>query len=665
MFFRQLATTEASLSYFFGCATVGKAVAVDVVAGDEQWFLDQAKGANVRITYVIDTHVHADHYSGGRKLAGLAGAPYCLHESNRGKVDYDFLPLADGQVLDAGNVKVKVLHTPGHTPDSICLLVTDLRRGEAPWFVVTGDTLFVGAVGRPDLLGRETEMAAQLHETLHEKLLSLPDEIEIFPGHQAGSACGVGLSGKPSSTLGFEKRWNPLLSKATRRVRDGGARSSTEARGDGADAARQLRPDGVAAMTEAVIRLGLRENLPQFALLVVVNAFVGRDGGPRAQHPAGDRRAGIPCRCACGDPVVHRRFRHHQSPDQLWRRTVCRSLRAQARPRRRLAGRDSGAVPADVGTGLVVDRGGQRAAGRQPGAHLVDDGDHEDRPRRADAARARDGRQRVRRLCSRRRERLRHRLDRRALRPAAATVLSRHRVRDAGTPALRAMVRETKHHVAHESNLRAAEAPERPLSQREVFWRTSLTDRNLSSVSQAGLVNNLNDGMAWGIFPLYFAAAGIGLERIGILAGLYPAVWGIMQLFTGAWSDRIGRKRLIVGGMWVQAAGIGVTTATSSFAMFAVGAVLLGAGTAMVYPTLLAAIGDVAHPRWRASAVGVYRLWRDLGYAIGALLAGIVADAFGLAAAMWLVAVVTFGSGMVAALRMSETLPVRHHRSAR
>ena len=213
MFFRQLATTEASLSYFFGCATVGKAVAVDVVAGDEQWFLDEAKRANVRIAYVIDTHVHADHYSGGRKLAELAGAPYCLHESDRGKVDYEFLPLADGQVLDAGNVKVKVLHTPGHTPDSICLLVTDLRRGEAPWFVVTGDTLFVGAVGRPDLLGREAEMAAQLHQTLHEKLLSLPDEVEIFPGHQAGSACGVGLSGKPSSTLGFEKRWNPLLSK--------------------------------------------------------------------------------------------------------------------------------------------------------------------------------------------------------------------------------------------------------------------------------------------------------------------------------------------------------------------------------------------------------------------------------------------------------------------
>jgi MFS family permease len=221
------------------------------------------------------------------------------------------------------------------------------------------------------------------------------------------------------------------------------------------------------------------------------------------------------------------------------------------------------------------------------------------------------------------------------------------------------LVRETQHHVQHEASLRTSGAAERSLSQREVFWRTTLTDRNLSSVSQAGLVNNLNDGMAWGIFPLYFAAAGMRLEQIGLLAGLYPAVWGVMQLFTGAWSDRIGRKGLIVWGMWVQAGGIAVTALTSSFAMFAVGALLLGAGTAMVYPTLLAAIGDVAHPAWRASAVGVYRLWRDLGYAIGALLAGLVADVLGLAAAMWLVAAITLGSGVIAALRMSETLSAK------
>jgi MFS family permease len=224
------------------------------------------------------------------------------------------------------------------------------------------------------------------------------------------------------------------------------------------------------------------------------------------------------------------------------------------------------------------------------------------------------------------------------------------------------LVRDTRDHVAHETALRSAKQAEAHVSQREVFWRTTLSDRNLSSVSQAGLVNNLNDGMAWGIFPLYFAAAGIGLERIGVLAALYPATWGMMQLFTGAWSDRIGRKRLIVGGMWVQAIGIAITAATTSFTPFALGSLLLGLGTAMVYPTLLATIGDVAHPGWRASAVGVYRLWRDLGYAIGALLAGVVADAFGLAAAMWLVAFITFGSGTIVALRMRETLArlVRH-----
>jgi glyoxylase-like metal-dependent hydrolase (beta-lactamase superfamily II) len=212
MFFKQLATKESSLSYFFGCGGLGKAVAVDVVAGDEDWFIEEARAAKVEITHVIDTHVHADHYSGGRALARRVDAPYCLHESDRALVKYDFAPLSDGQVLDIGNVKIKVLHTPGHTPDSLCLLVTDKRRGEAPWFIVTGDTLFVGAIGRPDLAGQEREMAGVLYDSLHAKLMPLPDEVEIYPGHQAGSACGAGLSGKPSSTLGFEKRWNPMLS---------------------------------------------------------------------------------------------------------------------------------------------------------------------------------------------------------------------------------------------------------------------------------------------------------------------------------------------------------------------------------------------------------------------------------------------------------------------
>jgi MFS family permease len=200
-----------------------------------------------------------------------------------------------------------------------------------------------------------------------------------------------------------------------------------------------------------------------------------------------------------------------------------------------------------------------------------------------------------------------------------------------------------------------AAAPAR--SPREVFVQTSFTDRDLSSVCQAGLVNNLNDGMAWGLFPLLFAAAHLPLAQVGALAALYPAVWGVAQLATGAWSDRVGRKGLIVVGMWTQAAAIVVIGLGASFGVFAAGAVLLGLGTAMVYPTLLATIGDVAGPGWRASAVGVYRLWRDLGYAVGAVLAGVVADAFGLDAAVFAVAALTFASGGVVAARMRET----HH----
>src|SRR5262249_15154062 len=150
----------------------------------------------------------------------------------------------------------------------------------------------------------------------------------------------------------------------------------------------------------------------------------------------------------------------------------------------------------------------------------------------------------------------------------------------------------------------------------------------LSSCSQAGLVNNLNDGLAWGIFPIYFADAGLSVARIGLLAAIYPAVWGVGQLATGGLSDRVGRKWLIASGMLVQASAIASIAMTTGFGPWLGGAVLLGAGTAMVYPTLLAAIGDVAHPHWRARAVGVYRLWRDAGFAVGAILAGVIADAF-------------------------------------
>ncbi len=224
------------------------------------------------------------------------------------------------------------------------------------------------------------------------------------------------------------------------------------------------------------------------------------------------------------------------------------------------------------------------------------------------------------------------------------------------------LVRETRAFAEHEAatQVNTSAAAHQGLSTRQVFLLTSFKEKALSAASQAGMINNLNDGLAWGVFPLYFASYGLSVSRIGILAALYPAVWGAGQLLTGALSDRVGRKWLIASGMWTQAVAIGLIAAVRSFGPWAAGALLLGAGTAMVYPTLLAAIGDVAHPRWRASSVGVYRLWRDGGFAVGALLAGVVADLLGLAAAIWTVAALTAASGVVVAVRMYET----HRRTA-
>jgi MFS family permease len=217
-----------------------------------------------------------------------------------------------------------------------------------------------------------------------------------------------------------------------------------------------------------------------------------------------------------------------------------------------------------------------------------------------------------------------------------------------------ALVRETHHHARAEAGARPPDAV--PLSDRQIFTRTSFTDPALSSASQAGMVNNLNDGLAWGLFPLMFAAAGLSLSRIGILAALYPAVWGLGQLLTGALSDRIGRKPLIVNGMLLQALALAGFAVADTFTWRAAAAVLLGAGTAMVYPTLLATVGDIAHPSWRARSVGIYRLWRDCGFAVGALLAGAIADLWGIRPAIWAIAALTAASGALVALRMHETL---------
>ena len=197
-------------AYLFGCGTLGRCAVVDPRADDVDAYPAFATDKAMRITHVIDTHVQADHRSGGRALAQRVGAKYCLHVS--ADVGFAFVPLADGQRLELGNTVIQVLHTPGHTPESLCLVVSDLRRGPEPWFVLTGDTLFVGAVGRPDLPGDAAANAARLHASLHEKLLRLPDDVEVYPAHYAGSACGAGLSGKPTSTIAAERRWNRLLS---------------------------------------------------------------------------------------------------------------------------------------------------------------------------------------------------------------------------------------------------------------------------------------------------------------------------------------------------------------------------------------------------------------------------------------------------------------------
>jgi MFS family permease len=234
------------------------------------------------------------------------------------------------------------------------------------------------------------------------------------------------------------------------------------------------------------------------------------------------------------------------------------------------------------------------------------------------------------------------------------------------------LVRETRGHADLEAQLADADQPtgrnttpnqppaaSRPdqLSTRQVVVATSWREPALSACSQAGLVNNLNDGLAWGLLPLLFVRGGLSVAQVGLLAALYPAVWGLGQLLTGPLSDRLGRKPLITGGMLLQAMALASTAFAGSFLPWAAAAILLGVGTAMVYPTLLAAISDVAHPNWRASAVGVYRLWRDAGFAVGALLAGLVADLAGLTAAVWVVAALTAASGLVVAGRMYETHP--------
>jgi MFS family permease len=214
------------------------------------------------------------------------------------------------------------------------------------------------------------------------------------------------------------------------------------------------------------------------------------------------------------------------------------------------------------------------------------------------------------------------------------------------------LVRETRGHAEEEARSHRTLTTPRPF--RTTFVQTSLRDRSLSAICQAGLVNNLNDAMVWGLVPIFLAHEGLAISRIGIIAAIYPASWGLAQLATGAWSDRTGRKPLIVAGLWLQAAGIIGLVAAQEYLGWIAAALAMGIGTALVYPTLIAAIGDRAHPSWRASAVGVYRLWRDLGYAAGGLVVGITTDAVDESAAIIVVGILTGVSGLIVAFRMRD-----------
>ena len=217
-------------------------------------------------------------------------------------------------------------------------------------------------------------------------------------------------------------------------------------------------------------------------------------------------------------------------------------------------------------------------------------------------------------------------------------------------------VRETHGHALHESRVSAG-PPDTDVHWLRLAWRSTISDPSLSAASQAGLVNNLNDGLAWGLLPIVWASAGLDLGQIGLLAAAYPATWGVVQVATGGLSDRIGRKRLIVAGMLAQAAAIAAIAAWTGFGPWLGAAIVLGVGTAMVYPTLIAVVADVAEPRQRGAITGVYRFWRDLGFAVGAILVGVLADRFDARAAILVVATLTAASGLVVAVRMRETRP--------
>ncbi len=459
----------------------------------------------------------------------------------------------------------------------------------------------VRRLGRPARPSRPRPRRSprKLYDSIHEKLMTLPDDIEIYPGHFSGSLCGAGMSGKPSSTIAFEKRWNAMLVEEPR--------------------ASSSRPWPT-----------YREKPADMEAILRANRGAPELGGVNgAGHPARPHARTSPSsRCWFSSTPSSARW-------SAWSAASCRPSPSRISISSRASAMLSFIVVFGVTkalsnylAGRLSDRFGRKhilVAGwlvavpvpfllmwapswnwvlvanalprREPGSDVVDDGDHEDRPRRPEETAAWRWASTSSPATPRSRRAPGDRLDRRALRAATRAVLSRRRVRrDRACACRSSSCARRSHHVAHEASLRASAGADLPTSARSSGGRR-FTDRNLSSISQAGLVNNLNDGMAWGIFPLFFAAAGMSLDADRrARRALSGDAGGSPSSSPARWSDRIGRKWLIAAGMWVQAAAIALVIVAGGYGGFAAGAVLLGLGTAMVYPTLLAAIGDVAHP---------------------------------------------------------------------
>jgi MFS family permease len=417
------------------------------------------------------------------------------------------------------------------------------------------------------------------------------------------------------------------------------------------------------AEIKSPIRLGLRENLSQFSLLVLINAFVGATVGlertvlpliAEQDFDLASKTAILSFIATFGIVKALSNLLAGRLSDRLGRKKIL------------VAGWLAGLpVPGDLSADLELDCAGQCAPRYQPRTLLVDHRDHENRFSRAQPPRPRHGSQRVCRVSG---------VGLTAFATGYIASVSGLRPQPfylgiafvlLGLMLSAFFVKETREYALQEGQLirgynSAFDRKTRSPSFAKILLVTSWKDRALFSCSQAGMINNLNDGVAWGLFPLLFASGGFAVGKIGFLAAVYPATWGLLQLWSGILSDRLGRKWMIVVGMWVQALGIWLIALAHAFAPWLLGSFLLGLGTALVYLTLLAAVSDVAHPEWRASAVGVYRLWRDGGYALGAILSGIVADLLGLDFAIAVIGVITFLSGVVTAIFMYETIPAKH-----